>query len=147
MAERRAHKRTVGSHLGDPGGEVVAVLVAILCEPRGEELLEAGKSACREHLHAQRVLLELRDVPHEIALGAGIGLASSEGGSDGFADGVLATGTGQRAIFRGLGDDLCGLGDGVTLDLDGRHGDRRCDRMSYRVENVANLCRSAESVA
>lgn len=33
VAERSADKSTVKSHLGDTRGEVVAILVAVLCDP------------------------------------------------------------------------------------------------------------------
>jgi len=62
VAERGADESAVGGHLGHARREVVAVLVAILGQPRGDQLLGAGQRAGREHLGAQRVLLELLDV-------------------------------------------------------------------------------------
>lgn len=62
MTQRRADKGAVCGHLGHSRGEVVAMLVTVLGEPRSEEFLETGESARRKHLRAQRVLLELIDV-------------------------------------------------------------------------------------
>lgn len=62
MTQWRADKGAVCGHLGYSRGEVVAVLVTVFGEPRSEEFLETGESTRREHLRAQRVLLELIDV-------------------------------------------------------------------------------------
>lgn len=62
VAEGSANEGTVGGHLGDARGKVVAVLVAVLGEPRGEELLETGETTGGEHLGAEGVGLELLDV-------------------------------------------------------------------------------------
>lgn len=62
VAERSAHQGAVCSHLGHAGREVVAVLVAVLGEPGGKQLLGAGEGAGGEHLCPQRVFLELLDV-------------------------------------------------------------------------------------
>lgn len=57
-----ADQGTVCGHLGDAGSEVVAVLVAVLGKPRGNELLGTGEGTGSQHLGAQRVVLELLDV-------------------------------------------------------------------------------------
>lgn len=62
VADGGADQGTVGGHLGDAGSEVVAVLVAVLREPRGDELLSTGEGTGSQHLGAQRVVLELLDV-------------------------------------------------------------------------------------
>lgn len=62
MAQGSADQGTVGGHLGHARGEVVAMLVAVLGQPRGEELLGAGEGSGRQHLGAQRVRLELLDI-------------------------------------------------------------------------------------
>ena len=62
VAQRRTDQSTVRSHLGHSGGEVVAMLVAVFGEERGNQLLQTGQSTSREHLGAKRVLFELVDV-------------------------------------------------------------------------------------
>ena len=62
VAERSADKGTVGGHLGNARGEVVAVLVAVFGEKGSDELLGTGQGAGREHLGPHRVLLELVDI-------------------------------------------------------------------------------------
>lgn len=42
MADGRAEEGTIDSHFGNPGSEVVAMLVAVLGQPRGDEFLSAG---------------------------------------------------------------------------------------------------------
>lgn len=63
MAERRADKGSIDGHLGHATGEVVAMLIAILRDPRGEKLLQRCQRAGREHLRPQGVLLQLLQVP------------------------------------------------------------------------------------
>jgi hypothetical protein len=63
MAQRRADERAVDGHLGHAAGEVVARLVAVFGDPRGQELLQGGKRSRCEHLGLERVLLELLQVP------------------------------------------------------------------------------------
>lgn len=62
MAQRRADEGSVCGHLGYARREVVAMLIAVLCEPRGNEFLSAGQGAGGQHLGAQRVRLQLVDV-------------------------------------------------------------------------------------
>lgn len=62
MTQRSADKGSIGGHLGDARCEVVAVLVAVLGQPRGDQLLGTGKCASGKHLGAQRVVLKLLDV-------------------------------------------------------------------------------------
>lgn len=62
VAHGSANKSAVRRHLGDPGREVVAVLVPVLGEPRGEHFLEASEGASREHLGAHGVLPELLQI-------------------------------------------------------------------------------------
>lgn len=62
VAHGSANQSTVGSHLGHARGEVVAVLVAVLGEERGQELLDTGQGTGSQHLGAERVGLELLDV-------------------------------------------------------------------------------------
>ena len=50
MAERGANESTVDGHLGDARGEVVAMYVAVLGDPGGEDLLQSRQSARGEHL-------------------------------------------------------------------------------------------------
>lgn len=52
VAEGSADKRSIGGHLWDTRGEVVAMLIAILCEPGCDELLSSGQGAGGEHLCA-----------------------------------------------------------------------------------------------
>jgi hypothetical protein len=40
----------------------VAVLATVVCNPRGEELLQTRQGAGCEHLGAQRVLLQLLEI-------------------------------------------------------------------------------------
>lgn len=63
MAQRRANERTVDGHLGHATGEVVARLVAVFGDPRGQELLQGSKRSRGEHLGLERVFLELLQVP------------------------------------------------------------------------------------
>lgn len=63
MSQRRADKGTIDSHLRHATGEVVAMLAAVLCDPRSEELLRASKSAGCNHLGLQRVILQLLQIP------------------------------------------------------------------------------------
>lgn len=63
MSQRRADKGTVDCHLGHAAREVVAMLITVLRNPRGQELLERAERAGCDHLRAQRVLLELLQVP------------------------------------------------------------------------------------
>ena len=63
MTERCADERAVHGHLGHTASEVVPRLVAILCDPRGQELLQGRERTRCEHLGLERVLLELLQVP------------------------------------------------------------------------------------
>ena len=65
VAQGGADEGAICRHLGDSRGEIVAVLVAILGEPRGHELLGTRESTSREHLGPQRVLLKLPEVSLE----------------------------------------------------------------------------------
>lgn len=67
MAQRSADQSSIGGHLGDARSEVVAMLVAVLGQPRGEKLLSSGEGTGREHLGAQRVRFKLLDVGLKIA--------------------------------------------------------------------------------
>ena len=62
MAQGSADEGAVCGHLGHARREVVAVLVAVLGQPRSKQLLAAGEGAGREHLGAQRMVLQLLDV-------------------------------------------------------------------------------------
>jgi len=62
VAERGADEGAVRRHLGHARRKVVAVLVAVLGQPRGDQLLSTGEGAGREHLGPHRVVLELLDV-------------------------------------------------------------------------------------
>lgn len=62
VAQRRADQGAVERHLGDARGEVVPVLVAVLRNVRGQELLQRRQRAGGKHLGAQRVGLELLEV-------------------------------------------------------------------------------------
>lgn len=63
MAQRRANECAVDRHLGHTACEVVAALVTVFRNPRGEELLKGGEGTGCEHLRLQGVLLELLQVP------------------------------------------------------------------------------------
>jgi len=67
VAERRADQRAVDGHLGHARREVVPVLVAVLRDPRRQDLLEPGEGARGQHLGAQRVGLQLEEVGLEKA--------------------------------------------------------------------------------
>lgn len=62
VAHGGADQGAIGSHLGDTASEVVAVLVAVLGEPRGHELLKTSEGTSSQHLGAEGVGLELLDV-------------------------------------------------------------------------------------
>lgn len=62
MAQRSADKSSIGGHFGDPRGEVIAVLVAVLGQPGGNQFLGTGECASGEHLGAQWVVLKLLDI-------------------------------------------------------------------------------------
>jgi hypothetical protein len=62
MAERGADKGTVDGHLGHTRGEVVAILVAVLCDPGSEDFLGTRQRARGDHLGTKRVGLELAQV-------------------------------------------------------------------------------------
>jgi hypothetical protein len=57
VAQGRADEGAIGGHLGHARREVVAMLVAVLGQPRGEQLLAAGERTGREHLGAQGMVL------------------------------------------------------------------------------------------
>lgn len=63
MTQRRANESTVDRHLRHTAREVVTMLIAVLRDPRGQELLKRAERARRDHLRAQRILLELLQVP------------------------------------------------------------------------------------
>lgn len=62
VAHRSADESTVHRHLGDARGEVVAILVSVLGEPRSKNFLETGESTGCQHLGPEGVLLELLDI-------------------------------------------------------------------------------------
>ena len=62
MSKGSADKGTVEGHLGHTRGEVVAILVAVLCDPGSEDLLGTRERARGDHLGAERVRLELAQV-------------------------------------------------------------------------------------
>lgn len=62
VAHGSANKSAIRRHLGDPGCEVVAMLVPVFGEPRSEHFLEASEGASREHLGSHGVLPELLEV-------------------------------------------------------------------------------------
>jgi hypothetical protein len=62
VAEGSADKSTVESHLGHTRGEVVAILVAVLCDPGSEDFLGTRERTRGDHLGTQRVGLELAQV-------------------------------------------------------------------------------------
>lgn len=66
VAQGSADEGAIRRHLGHSRSEIVAVLVAILGEPRGKELLGTSESTSREHLGPQRVLLKLPEVSLEV---------------------------------------------------------------------------------
>ena len=62
VAHGSANKSAIRRHLGNPGREVVAMLVPVLGEPRGQQFLETSEGASREHLRAHGVLPELLQI-------------------------------------------------------------------------------------
>ena len=62
VAKRSTDKSTIHGHLRYSRGEVVAMYVPILSDPRGEKFLKAGQCSSCKHLCPQRVLLELLEV-------------------------------------------------------------------------------------
>lgn len=62
VAHGSADQGTIRRHLGNPRGEVVAMLVPVLGKPRREHFLETSEGTGREHLGADGVLLELLDI-------------------------------------------------------------------------------------
>jgi hypothetical protein len=62
VAERRADEGAVDGHLGHARGEVVALPVLVVRNPRGQKLLEAGERSGGKHLGAQRVVLQLLEI-------------------------------------------------------------------------------------
>ena len=62
MAERRTDKSSVYSHLGHSSSEVVTVLVAVLCDPRGKQFLKSRERSRGEHLGAEGIGLQLLKV-------------------------------------------------------------------------------------
>ena len=55
VAEWCANECAVQAHLGDSGVEVVAMLAAVVRDPRRKEFLEREEGSGREHLRAQRI--------------------------------------------------------------------------------------------
>lgn len=98
------------------------MLVAVLGQPRSQQLLETSQSTSREHLGAQRVGLELLDVGSQVALGPGILRATGQCCSDSLGQRVLSTGARKRASRGHSASDILGcLSECVSLKLD-RHG-------------------------
>lgn len=62
MAEGSADEGTVDGHLGYSRADVVAVLAAIVGDPRGQDLLQTRQGTRGEHLGPQRVALKLLKV-------------------------------------------------------------------------------------
>jgi hypothetical protein len=62
MSQRRADESAIHGHLGHARREVMSILVLVVRDPAGKELLEAGQSTGRQHLGAHRVGLELLEV-------------------------------------------------------------------------------------
>ena len=67
VSQWSADEGAVYRHLRHAAGEVVTMLVAVFGNPRGEELLKSCQRAGREHLGAERVFLELLQVPLQLA--------------------------------------------------------------------------------
>lgn len=63
MTKWRTDEGTIDGHLRHAAGEVVAVLAAVFCDPRREQLLKTRERAGGDHLGAHRVVLELFEVP------------------------------------------------------------------------------------
>lgn len=134
MAKGGADESTVDSHLGDARGEVMAMLVPVLCDPRGEELLQGGESARGQHLGAQRIGLQLLDVGLAGLLGQwqwpckSKAIAANDGaGLDVWTYSKVATwaGAASEGIANFVHKTLLGWcrADGlVDVELDLRHG-------------------------
>lgn len=52
MAERRADEGAVECHLGDAGVEIMAMLAAVVRDPRSEQFLDTEESTRRDHLRS-----------------------------------------------------------------------------------------------
>lgn len=99
VAHGCADQSAICRHLRDSAGEVVAVLVAILSQPRGDKLLKACQRTSSEHLGAERVGLELLDVGLEFR--ARVNIQSN--GELPYGDALC---TGKRADHTGIGVEV-----------------------------------------
>lgn len=62
VAHGRRDKGAKGSHLRYTRREVMAILIPVLCNPRGEKFLGCRERGAGQHLGAKRVGLELLEV-------------------------------------------------------------------------------------
>lgn len=126
MAERGADKGAVDGHLGDARSEVATVLVAVVGNPRGQELLQAREGARGEHLGAQRVGLQLLQVGLR-GMASALSWASERDAHLEVAIGATAAGQGladivnQAFMVFAVLDGGGGCLDRLLLELD-RHG-------------------------
>lgn len=72
MPKGSTNQCAVCCHFGYSRTEIVAILAAIMREPRGQDFLQCGKSTRGEHFRPQRIRLKLL----EICLAAIISLVS-----------------------------------------------------------------------
>ena len=66
VAQWSADESSIDCHLWHAAGEVMTMLVAVLGDPGREELLESCQRAGSEHLCAQRIFLELLQIPLQL---------------------------------------------------------------------------------
>ena len=62
VAQWGSDKHAVEKHFRNTGAEVVPIPADIIRDPRGQVFLSCGKHTRRQHLGAQRVLLQLTQV-------------------------------------------------------------------------------------
>ena len=128
MAEGSADKGAVESHLGDTRGEVVAILVAVLCDPRSEDFLSTRERARGDHLGAKRVGLELAQVCLDIRSVA-VPVASQSHSQNTYSEVATSTSTFGDGIADLIGEVLLARDAGhrlLDVKLDRRHDCESC---------------------
>lgn len=78
MAHGSGDEGAVGGHLGHAGRDVVPVFAAVVGEPAGDDFLEGGEGAGREHFSPEGVALKL----FEVGLGGSV-VVRIDGGVEG----------------------------------------------------------------
>lgn len=162
MSQRRTDKGSVRRHLRHSRGEVVAMLIAILCNPRCEQFLQCGQGAGRQHLSPERVCLQLAEVSLP---GQKVSILSVHSGDGTYSQisrlsRICLASCERRAnlvrqfmLARSHAGDGDPLPYGILLEFDG-HGDNgsldiwrvcRCARLNRRgPESVGKMVRIGE---